>query len=117
MHEHLADLSLQVYLPSLGVDPESISCLCGQLQRQDARGGGKCLRLCMTRKRIAVAAEDYQIICFSARPTICLLTQLKSKSSSMFRIVSRGKIERILRISICPNRQILVPRGPQCRWS
>ena len=79
MHEHLADLSLQVYLPSLGVDPERRSCLCGQLLRQDARGGGKCLRLCMTRKRIAVAAEDYQIMCFSARPTICLLTQFEFK--------------------------------------
>ena len=47
---------------SILLDPESASGSSAHLLRQDARGGGKCLHLCMTRKQVTLAGEDCEII-------------------------------------------------------
>ena len=91
-------------LRSTLLDPESASCLSAQLLRRGARGRGKCLHQRMTRKWSTLAAEDYEIISFSPRPAICSFraASIPVRSSSMFRVVSRRKIERILGLlSIC----------------
>ena len=50
------------------------------LPRQDARGGGKRLHVCMTRKQVTLAEEDCEIMSVSARPAM-RSTQLQVKSA------------------------------------
>ena len=102
---------------SILLDPESARCLSSHMLRQDARGGGKYLHLHMTRKLIKLAGEDCAIVSVSARQAISFDAASIQVRSSMFRVVSPGKIERILRFpSMCRKRQVLVP-SRQWMWS